>query len=66
MTLEEEHEELKRLAAQMYRMVDGTADIYECLEPTGSDDACLPCGCEDCGWHQNQLRDNLLRLGVDV
>ena len=46
---DEEIEELKRLAAQMYTMVVNTCDVFECLEPTGEDDACPPSGCEDCG-----------------
>ena len=59
-------EELRVLAAAMYRRLVEIEDIGECLEPTGADDACPPCGCSDCGWWQDTLRDSLLRLGCDI
>lgn len=63
---DEEVEELKKLAAQMYGMVAESEDIWECHEPTGSEEACPPTGCSDCGWCGSKLRDALLRLGVDI
>ena len=64
--IHDEVAELKRIAAEMYGMVKDTHDIYDCLEPTGDEAACPPTGCEDCGWCRNWLRDDLLRLGVDI
>lgn len=63
---DEEVDELRRLTAQMYRMLEHSEDVDECLEPMGLDDACPPRGCSDCGWHQTPLRDSLLQLGVPI
>ena len=63
---DEEVAELKRLSAKMYGVLAESEDIWECLEPTGSDEACPPSGCSDCGWHGSSLRDALLRLGVEI
>ena len=63
---DDEADELRQLAARMYMMVKDCEDVSDCLEPTGVDDACPPCGCSDCGWWQDTLRDSLLRLGCDI
>lgn len=47
---DEEVAELKQLAAKMYGMVAESEDIWEYLEPVGSDEACPPSDCSDCGW----------------
>ena len=56
---------LRRIAAQMYNLIKDSEDIGDCLEPTGEDEAC-PSNCSECEWYTSKLRDELLRLGVDI
>lgn len=62
----EEVEELLRLAAQIYGMIRDSEDIGDCLEPSGDENACPPCGCRDCGWYTSPLRDSLIQLGGPI
>lgn len=59
--------ELKILAAIMYHMLKGNVDMLaECLNPSEEDCCQEFVGCSDCGWYSCELRDRLLRLGVDL
>lgn len=63
--LEKDHRELQEIAAWMYALVEESYDIGECLNPDSSDESCINL-CEDCGFYSCALRDDLLRLGVEI
>ena len=64
--MSENERELRQIAAQMYKMLDAAdCDIGVCLNPSKEDESC-PGICEDCGWYKVEIRDRLLRLGVEI